>query len=240
MPDKDSKTDPFRPQQPRIPGVSHEEPAKKAEEEPSPELPPARRLVPLPMNIPPTWIMMALAVALVLVGAIAWWNHSSSAKEAQPVSEAEPAAQPEPPPRPVERLAIAPGEVATTEELAKPWSSKRFIFRDGSMGRDTPAIVVRLPGGGLWGLSLREPFGSCEMEFVTDLQRLETEYHYRAEHPMVGDPCNKAVFDLTKYGTASSGLVRGEIVQGAGVRPPMAIEIRTQGKRVMAVQMEQF
>ncbi|MGA8224115.1 MAG: hypothetical protein WB780_20885 [Candidatus Acidiferrales bacterium] len=192
------------------------------------------------MKIPPTWIIFTLVGALVLGGAVAWWSHSSSAKEPAPVAEAEPAAKPVEPPKPVEKLAVAPGEVATTDELAKPWSSKRFIFRDSSTGRETPAVVVHLPGGTYWGLSLREPFGSCEMEYVTDLGKLDTEYHYRAAHPMVGDPCNKTVFDLTKYVTVPSGLVRGEIAQGAGVRPPMAIEIRTQGKRVMAVRMEQF
>lgn len=240
MPDKDSKTDPFKPQQPRIPGVSYNEPAKKEAEEVAPEVPPARRIIPLPANIPPTWIIIALVGALVLGGGVAWWTHSSSAKEPGPIKEAEATAQAVVPEKPVEKLAVAPGEVATTDELAKPWSSKRFVFRDTSTRRDTPAIVVHLPGGTYWGLSLREPFGSCEMEYVTDLQKLEAEYHYRAAHPMVGNPCNKTVFDLTRYGTAPSGLVRGEIAQGAGVRPPMAIEIRTQGKHVLAVRMEQF
>lgn len=241
MPDKDSKTDPFKPQQPRIPGVSYDGPAEKSAEKAATGVaPPARRTVPLPVNIPPTWIMIALAGALVLGGAIAWLSHSSAAKEPGPVSDAAPVARPVEPQKPVEKLAMAPGEVATTDELAKPWSSKRFTFRDAKTGRETPGIVVHLPGGTYWGLSLREPFGSCEMEFVTDLQKLETEYHYRAVHPMIGDPCNKTVFDLTRYGTAPSGLVRGEIAQGAGVRPPMAIEIRTQGKRVLAVRMEQF
>jgi hypothetical protein len=55
---------------------------------------------------------------------------------------------------------------------------------------------------------------------------------------MVGDPCNHAVFDLTRYGSGPNGLVRGEIKQGAAVRPPIAIEIETKGKRLLAVRME--
>jgi hypothetical protein len=190
--------------------------------------------------MPPMWIALALAGALVLGGVIAWLAHSSSAKEQLPLPAPEPVAQALEPPKPVEKLAVAPGPVAALDELEKPWSSKRFIFHDAASGRDTPGIVVHLPDGTNWGLSLKEPFGSCEMEYVTDLQKLDTIYHYRAQHPMIGDPCNKTVYDLSKYGTAPGGLVRGEIAQGAGVRPPMAIEIQTKGKQVLAVRMEQF
>ena len=147
MPDKNSKTDPFKPQQPRIPGVSFDGPAgKEAENAPSSPSPPSQGSRPLPVNIPPTWIMIALASALVLGGAVAWWSHSSSAKETDAAPEAEPVAQPVEPVKPVERLAVAPGAVATTEELAKPWSSKRFIYRDAATGKETPAMVVHLPG----------------------------------------------------------------------------------------------
>lgn len=237
MPDKNSKTDPFKPEQPRIPGVPFNVPAKEG----APAAPPTRGRIAPPVNIPPTWIMFALVGVLVVGVAIAWWNHSSAAKEPAAAADAAPTAKPAAePPKPVEKLGVAPGEVATTDELAEPWSSKRFIFRDAKTGRETPGVVVHLPDGEYWGLSLREPFGSCEMEYVTDLEKIEREYHYRAAHPMVGDPCNKTVFDLTKYGAATSGLVRGEIVQGRGVRPPIAIEIRTQGKRVLAVRMERF
>jgi hypothetical protein len=140
---------------------------------------------------------------------------------------------------PVEQLPVGPGQIATTDELAKVWSSQRFIYRDESTGERTKAIVVRMPGGSLWGLLLREPFGNCDLEYVTDLQKLDTEYHYRADHPMVGDPCNRTVFDLTRYGTNSAGrLVRGQVAQGSAIRPPIAIEIRTNGKQVIAARME--
>jgi hypothetical protein len=101
-------------------------------------------------------------------------------------------------------------------------------------------MVVRLPRGELWGFSLLEPFGNCELEFVTDLDKIRTDYRYKADHPMVVDPCNHTVFDLLRYGggAANDELVRGVIVQGTGIRPPMAIEIRADGKDIVAVREE--
>jgi len=238
MPDNDKKTDPFKPQQPRIPGVSSSTPEQSPVEEVAG---PARPQGPsglFPLSLPPHWIVGGLTAALVLGGAIFWWSHRSSAKEFVPLRAIEGAQPPAQSPKPPEKLPVAPGEVATTDELAKPWSSKRFIFREPGTFKDTPGIVVHLPGGTLWGLSLREPYGTCELEYVTDLKKLDTEYHYRASHPMVGDPCNRTVFDLTRYGNAPGGLVRGEIAQGAGVRPPIAIEIRKRGKEILAERME--
>ena len=58
---------------------------------------------------------------------------------------------------------------------------------------------------------------------------------------MVGDPCNHTVYDLLRYGAGSGsdgGLVRGEIAQGNGIRPPLAIEIRVDGKQVVAARIE--
>jgi len=239
MPENDSKTNPFKPQQPRIPGVTDAAtPADKPVETPAESLH-SKLISKFPSaQLPAKWITGTLVGALALGGAIAWWNHSSSAKAPEPAPEAATAPVPIEKPKPPEKLAVAPGEVATTEELATPWASKRFIFQDPGTSKQTLGMVVHLPDGTYWGLSLREPYGTCELEFVTDLDKLASEYHYRATHPMVGDPCNRTVFDLTRYGSAPGGLVRGEIAQGAGVRPPMAIEIRTRGKQILAVRME--
>jgi hypothetical protein len=238
MPDNNGKTDPFKPQQPRIPGVESIAPQEKPVEEAAEPARPRGISGFLPLSLPPKWILGGIAAAIVLGGGIFWWSHRSPAKELDPLAAIEVAQPVAVKPQPPEKLPIAPGEVATTDELAKPWSSKRFIFREPGTFKDTPGIVVHLPGGTYWGLSLREPYGDCELEYVTDLQKLDTEYHYRASHPMVGDPCNRTVFDLTRYGTAPGGLVRGEIAQGAGVRPPIAIEIRTHGKEILAERME--
>jgi hypothetical protein len=133
---------------------------------------------------------------------------------------------------------VAPGVVATEDELAKPWSSKNFVFRDPITNVDMPALVVRLPRGGYWGFSMTEPFGTCGLEYVTNLEKLETVYGFRADHPMVVDPCNHEVFDLMQYGGPPSAEVRGAPVHGTGSRPPLAIEIEQHGKEIAAVKLE--
>jgi arsenite oxidase small subunit len=192
-------------------------------------------------QMPPRWLILSttgvVAVCLIAV----WWLHGTSAKESNTGSETTAPttttvdSKPSPIPEP---LPVGPGEIATTSELAKDWSARKFIFRDPLTSREVPAMVVRLPGGVYWGFSLVEPYGSCEMEFVTDMEKLRTDYGFRASHPMVGDPCNRAVFDLTRYGSGPAGLVRGEIAHGAAVRPPMAIEIQVRGKQVLAQKIE--
>src|SRR6202044_2846702 len=182
-------------------------------------------------QMPPRWLILSttgvVAVCLIAV----WWLHGTTAKESNTGSETTAPttttvdSKPSPIPEP---LPVGPGEIATTSELAKDWSARKFIFRDPLTSREVPAMVVRLPGGVYWGFSLVEPYGSCEMEFVTDMEKLRTDYGFRASHPMVGDPCNRAVFDLTRYGSGPVGLVRGEIAHGAAVRPPMAIEIQVR------------
>jgi hypothetical protein len=99
-------------------------------------------------------------------------------------------------------------------------------------------MVVKLPHGAYWGFSLREPFGKCDLEYVTNLETLRQEYQFDADHPMLVSPCDQTVYDLLRYGFSSAGLVRGDIVQGSGIRPPMAIEIRQHGNEVVAVRME--
>ena len=78
---------------------------------------------------------------------------------------------------------------------------------------------------------MREPFGECQLQYITDLGQLAADYGFRAEHPMVVNPCTHAVYDLMRYGggAPNGGLVRGDIVEGAGVRPPMAIEMSLLG-----------
>jgi hypothetical protein len=44
---------------------------------------------------------------------------------------------------------------------------------------------------------------------------------------------------MTRYGTNSAGrLVRGQVAQGSAIRPPLAVEIHTSGKQVIAGRME--
>jgi hypothetical protein len=237
MPD-DNRLDPFSPAKPRIPGV----PTPVAESAGHPAELPAPPSVPRkePGWMPASWIRLTVAGGLVVGIGLVWSIHRPSPKRAargSVVAILSPSAV-EDKPRPAEDATLAPGPVATTDELAKAWSAKRFLIRNPLTTEPIPAIVVHLPGGSYWGFSLREPYGDCQLEYVTDLKKLRDDYHFHAVHPMVGDPCTGTLFDLTRYGNAPGGLVRGEVEQGSAIRPPVAIEIRTQGKQIVAVRTE--
>ena len=234
MPDE-KKFDPFKPQQPQIPGVAAA--VVQENSEPSSSSDVAEQTVPRKNG---RWIAAILSGILILAALFGFWSHASSSTKIASVPDpsATTPATVTNTPQPAGNLPIGPGEIATTEELSKAWSAKRFLFRNQLTDEKVPAMVVRLPGGEYWGFSLREPFGSCDLEFVTDLQKLQTYYNFRADYPMVGDPCDRSVFDLTRYGNAPSGLVRGEVAQGPAIRPPVAIEIRTRGDQVLAVRTE--
>jgi hypothetical protein len=239
---EDYRIDPFKPQQPSIPGV--ESGGKKIRL--SPPAPPVyahnapeEKAPASPMR----WMALTVLGAFFLLGSgVFYWMRSSPAHatgEAAPVRAAGTADLP-PPVAASENLRRGPGAIATTAEMSRVWSSKRFIFRDSVTGQPGPAMVVHLPGGEYWGFSLREPFGDCELQFVTNLSLLKTAYNLKADHPMVANPCNRTVYDLMRYGggAVDNTLVRGEIVQGTGIRPPMAIEIRVKGNDVIATRME--
>lgn len=241
MSDKPKEQDPFKPQEPNIPGVTgNPNRSKPAPESPRPIARQTRNSAGGAGKIPAQkWLAIA-AIAIGLISlALFWWKRSSTSGDAQavpaaaPVIDHPPVAAEAPPSVP-----IGPGPVATTAELAKTWSSKRFTFRASQTTDNLPALVVHLPSGVYWGLSMREPFGNCELEYVTDLQKLARVYDFQADHPMVGNPCNHAVYDLARYGTGLNGRVRGAIVSGGGVRPPMAIEIKVRGQQIVATQLE--
>jgi len=238
MPDE-KKADPFKPTQPSIPGVPLNSAAGARGG--SANYVGARGAEVASQKI----ILLAVTGAVVLVVILAFMmlhRGSSSRASALPgTATATPANSPSAQPaKPAESWPIAPGPVATVQELEKPWAAKKFLFRDPITSEPVPAMVVALPGGSYWAFSLREPFGNCDLAYVTNLAQLHTDYNYHAEHPMVVDSCNNTIYDLLRYGGASDGggLVRGEIVQGNGIRPPMAIEVRVEGKNVMAVRME--
>jgi hypothetical protein len=101
------------------------------------------------------------------------------------------------------------------------------------------AIAVRLPGKGFWGFALQEPFGRCKLEFVTDLGKLANQYGYRSSHPMVVNPCNNTIYDPLQVGPLGNGVwVRGQIVKGGGLRPPMSIDVLEKGQSIVADRME--
>jgi hypothetical protein len=139
----------------------------------------------------------------------------------------------------------SPG-IADLAEMAKPWSSKQFFIRNTVSGETVPAMLIRLPTGsasqasGYWAFSVNAPYGDCRLEYVTDLAKLKTDYGFRAaKHPMVGNPCSRTLFDPLKMITLPGDFfVRGAIVQGSDLRPPLGIEIRVRGKDILAIRTE--
>jgi len=242
------KVDPFKPEQPSIPGVpvatQVQEPKASAPEPLPPQYPVAAgRHAGQPSDSSGLLVAMIVLGVLLGGGGLYFLSRGSLKNPKKPSSgtttaAAAPADTTNAEPAP--HLLVGPGPIATTEELSKPWSSKKFLFRGPISAAPVEAIVVRLPGGQYWGLSLREPFGDCQLEYVTDLKKIASDYQFQADHPMVVNPCRRTVYDLTRYapGPSDGGLVRGDIVQGTALRPPFAIEIKTKGNQVIAIRSE--
>ena len=135
--------------------------------------------------------------------------------------------------------------IATVSEL-KPWSSKRFTFRNALTGENVSALILRLPTGastqasGYWSFAMKPAYGSCQLEYIEDLQKLAADYGYReARHPIVGNPCTRSLYDPLKYAAIPGNLLaRGAIVHGSDLRPPLGIELRLKNKQILAIRME--
>jgi hypothetical protein len=189
-----------------------------------------------------------LAVLIVLLLGARWVMRPKHVDP--PVAEAPPQLEvPSPAPDPNTLLPHATDanpQIATVSEMAKPWTSKDFFFRDRFTGENVPSILVRLPGGspaqpeGYWAFAMSSPYGNCQLEYITDLDKLTTEYGFRAaKHAMVGNPCSHTLFDPTKMTNLPGNVwVRGAIAQGSDLRPPLGIQLRIQGKDILAVRME--
>jgi len=229
MPDP-SPSDRFKPEMPKIPGVSTDD-ARPAAPDSSLKL------------------IVGVIVILIAVFLGARWalrpRHADTKTAELPQIDV-----PSPAPDP---SALAPHatddapSIARVEEMAKAWSSKEFFVRNGLSGENVPGILVRLPGGsasrasGYWAFSTNAPFGNCKLEYVTDLAKLRNDYGFdAAKHPMVGNPCNHTVFDPAKTTTlpGTGAIVRGAIVQGSDLRPPLGIELRVRGKDIEAIRTE--
>lgn len=230
MTDDSFSSGPYKAQQPRIPGVPDSVPRSSH----SGGGPAGSKAA--------AWgfIGAAIIVSLVVAFAVGHWAFQKSTPQQTEVAAPPVEASPKPAPeKPQEVVSLGPGPIATKKELAKEWSSKRFDFRDETSATTIQALVVHLPGGNYWAFSLREPYGTCMLQYLTDLHQIQTLYNYTSSYPLVGDPCNESLFDLTKYGGGPSGMVRGQIVQGRAVRPPVAIELKVKGDEIIAVRPEE-
>jgi hypothetical protein len=224
----EKKFDPFRPEMPHIPGVGRD----------------SRQARGAFSGIDPQILLQiaGLAAAVVLIGGLTfWWFKSKPAGESTS-SETNVADQMTPGPSPPESVPAArvgPTLAATAEELSKPWAAKKFNFVNPLTQEHIDAMVMRLPSGELWGFSLQGPAGRCELEFVPDLAVLASQYRYRAVHPMVVSPCDGTVYDPLKVAAlAGNTWVRGDIVQGSGLRPPISIDVKASGHSIVADRIE--
>lgn len=231
MPDDSNKTKFSNPPAPKLPGVP-ERSARKPQSQKTiaEENPPENR------RRSHLWIGGAAVLAIVI--ALVWWAHGTGApgnglprlRSVRSAGQASQTSKSAP-------IPVAPGPIASVADMKQDWSTKEFVYKETD-GDKTPALLVRLPKGDYWAISLREPFGTCQLEFAS-VEKLRSDYNLTAPYPMIGDPCSHAVFDLTQYGEGPNGMVRGAIVAGAAVRPPLAIEVTVKDGKIVASQEEE-
>ena len=223
-------SDRFKSEMPQIPGISGSRSSAASN--------PAAKLV-----------IGLLAVLLIVFLGARWAvrpsHRTPTISEQQPQIEV-PAPAPDPSTLVPHATDVDPG-IAEAEEMAKPWSSKEFFIRNHLTGEDVPGLLIRLPtgsssqAGGYWAFEQKSPYGDCKLEYLTNLDKLKKDYGFRnPTHAMVGNPCSRTVFDpLKTYNLPGSGAwVRGAIVQGSDLRPPLAIELKVDGKKILAVRTE--
>ena len=181
------KIDAFHPAMPEIPGVHRPSPPPRGADN--------QRLIQIG----------GIVAAVLLVGlAVLWWIKSiprGSVASPIPADATVDSAVP-PPPFAVSAPSVTHGPTvaATVEELSKPWASKKFTFVNPVTSEGVDAIVIKLPSGAFWAFSLQEPYGQCQLEFVTDLARLASQFRYHASHPMVVSSCSNTIYDPLKVG----------------------------------------
>ena len=201
-----------------------------------------------PASNPMLPLVIGLAViGIILLFAVRWLSR----KPTEPARAEQPAQIeiPSPPPDPASLLPHATETdpaIANIGDLSKPWSSADFFVRNRLTGENIPATIVRLPSGsptlpaGYWAFSRKAPFGSCQLEYIADLNRLRGDYGFaRANHPLVGNPCSRTLYDPLKTSNLPGDVwMRGAIVQGSDIRPPLGVEIKIQGKQILAIRSE--
>jgi hypothetical protein len=225
-------SDRFKSEMPQIPGVAGTGSRSSAASNPAVKL-----------------VIGLLAVLLIVFLGARWAfrpkHVEPSLAEQQPQIEV-PAPAPDPSTLLPHATDAEPG-IADTTEMAKPWTSKEFYIRNRLSGENVPGLLIRLPAGspsqssGYWAFEQNSPYGNCKLEYLTDLGKLKKDYGFHdPKHPMVGNPCSRTVFDPLKTSNlpGSGAWVRGSIVLGSDLRPPLGIEIKVDGKKILAVRME--
>lgn len=193
-------------------------------------------------------IITFLVLGLLILVAVRWFGHHKPI-EPVPVEQAPQIDVPSPTPDPAAALPQASESnpsIGLITDFAKPWSSVDFFIKDRLTGENKPATIIRLPGGsasqasGYWAYSRKPIYGSCQLEYITDIDKLRGEYDYHAAtHPLVGNPCTHTLYDPLKTANLPGNTwIRGAIVQGSDIRPPFGVEIKVQGKEILAIRTE--
>jgi hypothetical protein len=223
----------FKAEMPHIPGINEAVP------------PPPARLIMTPAR----WKALGGCIILLSAGAFVWiFRGAFVPGSGPPVSISKTAA-----PAPVEPPQFVPSFVptadvvtaATLQQLPQPWSARQFMFIRPDTHANIPAMVIRLPGtsgdhaGAYWAFALAAPYSTCNLDYVTDLKALASQYGYSARHPMLVAACDGTLYDpLQSAAVVSGAYARGEVVQGPGVRPPLAIHIQVHGQSLVADRIE--
>src|SRR5260370_29317641 len=220
--------DRFKAEMPQIPGVT------------------IQTVKPTGTGVP--WLIMAGLVAVLIAVFVGGKILSKSRRTDAPPAPAAQIDIPAPVPDVAASVPVATDQdpvVATISEL-KPWGAKQFTFRNRLTGENVPALIVRLPTGssaqasGYWSFAMKPAYGNCQLDYIDDLEKLRTDYGYQqARHPMIGNPCNRSLYDPLKYSPLpGSVLARGAVVQGSDLRPPLGIDTKIHGKQILVVRME--
>lgn len=195
------------------------------------------------------WGRAAVAIgALLVLGSVGAWLMTRSthheAEAAVPVLQPSPAVDELP--APSATRAPVNNEIGTVEQFSAPWSAKKFTYTRPLNGQQIPAIAIRLPGtnghtaSSFWVILLKAPFGNCPLEYISDTKEISSRFGFSANHPMIADACSNTLYDPTRMGTLPNGSwARGEIVQGSGYRPPLQIEIKLDGSKLVSVRSEE-
>ena len=212
------------PAMPRIPGVSDAPKASQSNAKPL--------------------IAVALSLALCATVFSIWlWRHHVEKQETAAPAQVTPEPAIQSPP-PIDKSANTDSDaIATLDELAKPWANKKFGFVDPKTHETIPAMVIHVPSTGghdlFWAFSMNTPFSQCQLQYITDVAALAQRYAYPVAHPMLVSDCDGTLYDPLKMSTLPDGSwVRGEIVRGGGIRPPIAIEVHARGRVLVADRIE--
>jgi hypothetical protein len=226
-----------------------EEPSTRFKAE-MPQIPGVSPAVTGPKRRPSSFPLLAgvLIAGIVFFLAARWFSrpHPTQHDRVQPTPQIE---VPAPPPDPASLLPHvnkASPEVTEIATLSKPWSSVDFYIHDLTTDENVLATIIRLPTGSpnsltsYYGFSRKAPSGTCQLEYITDLDKLRNDYGYRpATHPLVGNPCTHTLYDSLKTTNLTDNVwIRGAIVQGSDVRPPLGVELALHNNQILAIRTE--